>query len=221
MVELSTTSGGKTSRVSHDIKRKPVSNLYHAPRIAAAIGAPLNTHVTINFALTTCETEKASQVFERLRNRHFGPWVKRPPRRLKRENDPCVYAWVLENPGDLNAHWALHLPEDRAAGFKELVEKWLMAIGIKINSEHAVRVDPAPTPVLLMYYLMKGVNPAYAPFYGIKHTSPQGPIVGKRSGVSRSLGPTRKALLRETGLYRRVQRRSLEGLQLGIAYAAR
>ncbi len=210
MVELSTIcSGTKRHRQSEHIQIRPLRNLYHAPRMAEAIGAPLNVHVTINFDHTSCALREASAVFEKIRNNHFGPWIKRPPRRLQRDSDPSAYAWVLENPGTLNAHWIVHLPADRVAGFKARVEGWLRSSGIEIKNDFAVRVDHITSPIGLSYYLMKGANPAYAEFYGIKRVESQGPIIGKRSGVSRSLAPKRRAALREAGLYRKAWRRAL------------
>ncbi|SDR59313.1 hypothetical protein SAMN05519103_06389 [Rhizobiales bacterium GAS113] len=38
-------------------------------------------------------------------------------------------------------------------------------------------------------YLLKGTNPVYAGWYGVNHVY-QGIVHGKRSGFSRSLGPT-------------------------------
>jgi hypothetical protein len=206
MVEIPTTlSAPKKYRVTHHINRKPAGNLYHAVRIAEAVGTPLNTFVTINFALTDCPPLDVSDRFEALRCDHFGPWSRRPPRKLKRERDPCAYVWVLENAGGcVNLHWLVHVPADRNADFaNRLLWKWLPAIGVQITDAAAVLIEPATKPKVLAYYLLEGINPPYAGFYGVKFPSPQGSIIGKRSGFSRSLGPTVKERLRFEGQYRR------------------
>jgi hypothetical protein len=205
MAEISTKLGShKRQRHSHHIKRKPAGNLYHAVRIAEAIGTPLKVFVTINFALTSgCAGSEASDRFEDLRSNYFGPWIRRPPRKLGRERDPCAYVWVLENSSKcINLHWLVHIPRDRIAEFKRRMPKWLTSVGITILDEGALRIEPARKPVVLGFYLLKGIDPPYAGFYGVKFHSPQGMIFGKRSGFSRSLGPTAKGRLRAEGRYR-------------------
>jgi hypothetical protein len=205
MVEIQTRfSSPKRQRQTNHINRKPAGNLYHAVRIADAIGTPLNVFVTINFNLTDCHPEGMSDRFEALRCDYFGPWTRRPPRKLKRERDPCAYVWVLENAGGCaNLHWLLHVPADRKADFAKRLPQWLAAIGVQITDDAAILIEPAAKPKVLAYYLLKGINPPNAGSYGVKFCSPQGTIVGKRSGFSRSLGPTVKARLRAEGQYRR------------------
>jgi hypothetical protein len=205
MVEISTTHRGLSrSRTSRHINRKPASNLYHAVRIAQTSGTPLNYLVTFNFGLTDCPPDYESEVFEALRADYFGPWIRRPPRALKRRRDPCAYVWVLENHGGcVHLHWAVHIPKDRISDFKSRLELWIPQLGLNIHSPNALQLKRAHKPLLLAYYLLKGINPPYADFYGVKFHSPQGIIVGKRSGFSRSLGPTMKSRLRAAGRYTR------------------
>ncbi len=204
MAEISTKSSAARQRVSNFINRKPAGNLYHAVRIAEAVGNPLQTFVTINFALTSCPAEAASEYFEALRADHFGPWVRRPSRKLKRDRDPCAYVWTFENRGNcVHLHWLLHVPRDRQAEFKTKLLKWLATLDIAVHDEAAVEIKHAYKPKVLSLYLLKGIDPPYAGFYGIKFHAPQGMIIGKRSGFSRSLGPAVKERLRKEGRYQR------------------
>lgn len=60
--------------------------------------------------------------------------------------------------------------------------------------------DPAPDGTVLIEqvrnsvaarkYLLKGIDPEEAFRFGIKVVEPQGTVVGRRTGVSRTLGPT-------------------------------
>jgi len=58
----------------------------------------------------------------------------------------------------------------------------------------------AYAPIGAGRYMMKGINPAYAACFGIRH-EPQGIVYGKRSGTSTNLGATAKKKLRGTGKY--------------------
>ena len=203
MVELSTTLSPAQARISQHINRKPASNIYHAPRIAQIIGANLNTFVTINFTETDCPPELVSARWQRLRARFFAPWIRRPPRRLRRLPDICAYVWTLENRGAVALHWLVHVPPDRLADFKTRISLWLKAVGIKTLYENAIDInDNLYSARGLVLYMLKGTNPIYAPGLGV-NPSPQGLVYGQRSGFSESLGPSKKAALREAGRYPR------------------
>jgi hypothetical protein len=203
MVELETTFSGARTRVSQHINRKPASNIYHAIRIAEAIGASLNTYVTINFTETDCAPETASFRWQRLRRHFFAPWARRPPRRLKRRADKCAYVWTLENSGALALHWLVHIPPDRLTEFKSCLPAWLANVGARPLHTSTIDINDKPYSMRgLGRYILKGINPVYAPTLGIEHR-PQGLVHGQRSGFSRSLGPSVKAALREVGRYPR------------------
>lgn len=206
MAAVSTTYGAGASRVSHYINRKPASHLYHAVRIAAAIGLPLTHFVTINFDHTACSPEEVSRRFETMRASRFGPWIRRAPRNAAAESCPPTYVWVIENAGGaVHVHWLLHIPANRVDAFKAKLPKWLEAITDASIASGAIDIRPSDNPLGVGQYMLKGIDPVWAKFYGASHRQ-QGKVHGKRSGYSRNLGPTEKKRLREAGQYRKARR---------------
>ena len=191
MVEIPTKHGGpRERRHSRHIQRKPASNLHHAVKVAARIGRPLNQFVTLSYAHTTCAPEEVSERFERLRQNHFGPWLRRPPRGVKEPCGPAAYVWVIEATNGIAVHWLVHVPATRLTDFKKRLPRWLKATaGEPTCDASAVHMRPAYNPMGAKLYMLKGMDETVAKSWGIRPV-PQGIIHGKRSGFSRSLGPT-------------------------------
>lgn len=201
MVDTETTSG---ARVSHHINRKPASNMVHAVRVAEAVGQPLNQLVTFNFAHTDCPENLVSRQFERLRNNHFAPWLRR---KGKGRPKPPAFIWSIENSGGcLNVHWLVHIPKGRVRAFRAMLPVWLATVAGEIGCASAIHVRHAPRPQGAAKYMAKGIDPLYAPFFRIRHV-PQGRVHGKRVGVSRSLGPSVRRELQEAGRMKHTPRR--------------
>jgi len=91
--------------------------------------------------------------------------------------------------GHLAVHWALHLPTPRWADFAARLPDWFEAVSGGITNQNAIDLTAIYNPAGLRKYVLKGVEPAYAAFCKIDH-QPQGEVAGKRSGFSRTLGPT-------------------------------
>lgn len=196
---------GRRRRHSEHISVKSAGNIHHAVRMAEAMGSPLNQFVSVNFPLTACSAEAASQVFEGVRER-FRKWVTRPPARARDQKAKAAFVWVLENPdGCINAHWLVHVPEGRQADFQARLPRWFEKAGAAILNQAALHVEPVYKVRPLARYLMKGLHPAVAPFYGVR-PMPQGWVIGQRAGISRSLGPTQKRALRQAGQYPRARK---------------
>ncbi len=189
-------------RRTTSINRVPASNVHHAIRIAEkALGMPLNLFVTINFSKTSLRPEDVSKKFARLRSNYFGPWVRRPPKSEPQRPVAPTYAWVIENGGDvLNAHWLVHVPPARQSAFRRRLCGWLKAVAGEIRCESAIDIKPAHAPIGACRHMLKGINPAYADFFGINHV-PQGVVTGKRAGTSENLGMTAKKRFRASGDY--------------------
>jgi len=198
MVEIGTSSGASGSRrLSHHIRRKPASNLIHAVRIADGRNLRLNQFVTFNFTKTACPTDLVSIQFEKLRDTYFVPWLRRADKR--RPTKPPAYVWAIENPGGcLNVHWLVHIPEGRVGDFRKRLPLWLAAVAGEVHCTSAIHVRFAPRPIGAGKYMLKGMDAAFAPFFKIDHI-PQGIVHGKRSGFSRSLGPTVRRRMEEAG----------------------
>jgi hypothetical protein len=187
-------------RYSEFIQRKPAGNLHHAVRLATAIGFPLNVLVTVNFHHVNCAADDVSGAFKRVRDR-FSKWVTRPPVGAKAHKASPTFVWVLENPnGHLNAHWQLHVPEQRQAEIRAKVVHWISTDAGKLLDACAVHIREPYNPRGFGRYMLKGIHPGIAPFYGINPLY-QGWVRGKRSGFSRNVGPTQKHRLRASGAY--------------------
>lgn len=155
--------------------------------------------MTINFGQTECPPEDVSAAFEKLRDNHFGPWLRRNAPKDRKEGPP-TFIWSLENAsGYLHAHWLVHIPTDRIQDFIRRLPLWLEKVAGQIaSSEAAIHVRAAPTPRGAVKYLIKGIDPMYAPLYGIRQ-SDQGKVMGNRSNFSRCLGPSVRKRLQEEG----------------------
>lgn len=203
MHPTSTTSSAYQRRRTHHIKRRSASSIHHAPALAEAQGTPLTHFVTINFSEAGVAPENASEVFAKLRDDKFSPWVRRPPRNSGHAKTRPTFAWVLENGGNvIAAHWLVHLPEGRVTDFSARLPVWLGAVtGADAHAvAPVIHMRPAYRPRGARKYMLKGIEPGIARFYGIRPED-QGAVDGKRAGVSQSLGPSTKRRLREEGRY--------------------
>jgi hypothetical protein len=95
----------------------------------------------------------------------------------------------LENTGPVAAHWLVHVPLRRLSVFRGRLPIWVEKAAGPITAPNTIDVRPAPTPLGCRKYMLKGIDPAYAPLYKIDHI-PQGSIQGKRFGFSLSIGPS-------------------------------
>lgn len=191
-------------RLTRHIRRKPASNLHHAIRVADALRLPLNTFATINVSMTSCPDEEASFVFARLRNGYFSHWARRPTKTMITSGSVAfspAFVWVIEAAGGVTAaHWLLHVPEGRREDFEIRLATWVKTVIGKAENERALEIKDAPHPKGLGRYMLKGMEEAFAPFYGITFKD-QGIVHGRRSGYSLNLGPSAKRRLRNEGDY--------------------
>jgi hypothetical protein len=189
------------TRRSHHIRRQQATNIKPAIRLAEKRGVPLNRFVTINFTNLDCDESAVSYAFAEIRER-FARWLRSGAVRKGRK--AAAFVWVIENGGGhLAAHWLVHVPEDRFADFQARLSGWVCkATGVAAIEGTALDIKRAGTPLGAGKYMMKGIDPAYADFYGITHV-PQGLVHGKRCGFSQSLGPA--ACRRERTYYTQIR----------------
>ncbi|KAB1121576.1 hypothetical protein [Neorhizobium galegae] len=202
MAEMTTDSeaiSAPSKRKTNWINRKPAANLLHAVNVAEILDRSLNFMVTLNFAHTACDPNQVSERFERLRDNYFGPWMRRCGPSGRNEPPP-TFIWTIENAGGcLNVHWLVHLPAGRIEDFKARLPVWLeKVVGEVYAPDQSIHIRKAPTPRGAVKYMIKGIDPFYAPVYGIRQ-SDQGEVIGNRSNFSRSLGPAVKKALQAEG----------------------
>lgn len=202
-----------TARQSTQIGRKPAANVHHAFRFANTIGCPLNYFVTINFALTPCPAQRTSAAFRRLLCSWFARWLRRHPK--NKAKCPPTYAYAVETAnGQTHVHWAVHIPRGFVREFRRILPQWIEAVaGGPMHAPSAVKHRRVYNPVGLKRYMLKGMDPLFARLWQIRPVD-QGLVIGRRSGFSRNLGPTR----RHAAGYRST-RRSAGGWSAGSASA--
>lgn len=178
-------------RQSRHIDRRQVQTLRRGLRFAGDLGRAPNLFVTLQFGMTACEPENVSSAFEKLRDHHFTRWLRHLATRPGAPDyGPPIYAWVVEQAANLtHVHWLVYVPPALQAAFRAKLRPWLVKVGGMILDEDAIDVRPADTPSKAGLYLAKGIHPNHAKKHGVRYTSFQGVIHGKRCGVSKSIGP--------------------------------
>lgn len=155
-------------------------------RFAARTGRPLNQLVTINFAHAGCPALLVSLRFGRLLAQRFGRWL----RRATNGRGAPTYVWVVEAPGGrAHVHWAVHVPPALAADFRSRLPRWVAdAAAIEVAALEPAAIDhrPVDNAIGLKRYLLKGMDPYFAGRWQIRAV-PQGLVIGRRVGVSRTL----------------------------------
>ena len=184
-------------RLSHHIRRQQATNIKPAIRLAEKRETPLNHFVTINFTHLECDES------------------------AKEKRRAAAFVWVIENGGGhLAAHWLVHVPDSRRADFEARLLGWVSKeTGVADIEGTALDVKFARTPLGAGKYMMKGIDPAFAAFYGITHV-PQGQVHGKRCGFSQSLGPSSCRRERTYYTQMRADRRAVPMNGVGLAPAA-
>ena len=158
------------------------------------VSAPvaLNLMVTIQWNLT----KTGKDHFAELRNQRFCRWLRTRCEQLGISIAPH-YVYAREKN---HVHWLVHVPEQLVAEFKDLVPRWITSLehkgtGPRKRAENhdqapagAVKIETVRNSVAARKYLLKGIGPQDAFRFGIKRVEPQGVVVGRRTGVSRTLG---------------------------------
>jgi hypothetical protein len=185
-------------RISTTISDRHALNLIEAAEFADRKGWPLNHFLTINLTIAGIAMADAHAFITGLLKR-AGDW-------LRTEDVPLVHLWVLENPPGhgLNVHILLHVPSRLRRSFFLLQRRWIRAAGAS-RKRRAVMSKPvghryrardkvhhARALGGLMKYFIKGAEPDTCEELDTRH-EPQGVIVGKRSGVSESIGRKARA----------------------------
>lgn len=86
----------------------------------------------------------------------------------------------------------------RFKDFEARLPLWLAKVAGGINSDNAIDIKRARTPKGAAKYMVKGMDPIYAPLYRIE-ASEQGIVHGNRSNFSRCLGPSVRKRLQAEG----------------------
>lgn len=178
-----------TARASTSIRRKVVQSVFDAFGFAALRQHPLNVYATIN--LPDDAPGEAVRAFAVVRKRHAA-WLD-----YKRRKDGEAaqlfphYAYAFERPGSqTHVNWVLHVPADLREEFAAKLDTWLERAGVSVRP-FDVKIKALATQAdskRVANYVMKGVEEGYADHFHLSGiATPQGIILGKRAGCSRSL----------------------------------
>jgi hypothetical protein len=192
-------------KASQYIRRIPARNLHHAIRLAKSKGLPLNLFVSLNFSLTTCVEDRLDICFRLVRTR-FTKWTTQPGRKKLALAAPPTFVWVLENQGAcLNAHWLVHVPDERHTEFETKLPSWLEEATGCILDARSIDVRLADNSLKRGRYMLKGMFPSMARNFAIE-AQETGWITGRRIGHSRNLGPVELKRMISVGKHPPVQR---------------
>ena len=189
------------ARTTEWLNRRQATGFMAAHRFAEASGRPLNLCVTLNLSHTACDSTRASELFERIRDNHFTRWLRYQSEKARKQHragfGPPVYTWVIEaKDGYPHVHWNLHLHPSLQREFPQKVEKWLEKVAGEIvkplGAVHSMKITHSNG---MAKYCMKGIDPYQAKAKFIRPEA-QGTVVGKRCGVSESLGPAARRAYR-------------------------
>lgn len=177
-------------RYAEPVIGKTMARWYKMPKVVA--GKPLNLWITINWKLTDSGIDR----FAELRNQRLCPWLRSRSKQHGERYEP-TYVYVKEAG---HVHWLLHLPEHLIAEFEQLLPRWITSLerkgtgprkraeNLPPTCEGAVDIQRTRNSVAVSKYMLKGIEPAAAVKLGIKSVSPEGIVIGRRTGVSRNLG---------------------------------
>jgi hypothetical protein len=183
-------------------------NMIEAAEFAYCKGWPLNHFVTVHLSTAGIATADAHAFITRL-VKSAGDW-------LRTKAIPLACLWVLENPPGhgLNVHILFHVPLRLRRCFVLFERRWIRAAGAA-RKRRAVMSKPVGRRYRardlahyvralagLMKYLLKGADSGTCEELEIRH-EPQGIIVGKRSGVSESIGWKARASEPQSGYWHR------------------
>lgn len=175
------------------ITKRQAKGIIYAADFADWIGTPLNTAVTIHWALAGGPglgnwRERQKRLFENLRH-----W-------LSRRGEEWIAVWTVEAGPcgkDVHLHLVMHLPSEIEEN--ELREYLLE----QLNVEDARVLDVQPIWSQVkngwdvaglkgwLRYILKGVDPEHYDTFGIskKHRNTQGMVFGKRCGMTQNISP--------------------------------
>jgi hypothetical protein len=166
-----------------DLKPWQVHMLHDADVMAAQLGVPLNTFVTVNYHGTFPGGSAMASTFKKA--------MKRMCQWLRDHGVPVAWLYVHENPDDAkpNTHILVHVPPKLIRTFKARADEWFDALdgGVKVDPRNDAQRRAKGLGTRLQY-MSKGADDfTCRRFGGRRARGGQGPIGIKRAGVAQLL----------------------------------
>lgn len=195
-------SRNSATRTSDSLSLAQAANLIAAAQFAAAIGLPLNRHLTVHWEQVGIPDERAAWATGRLM-KLAGDW-------LAKRGERFAWEWSREN-GDgkgSHAHILLHLPPGMQLG--NVHRRWLRSItgrsysastvktariGGTAGAAHSASDSYRANLAAVVGYILKGTNPTAARELGLDRIERGGRIIGKRAATSQNIGRAARARL--------------------------
>lgn len=186
---------------------KAAQTNYYADMQASRLGLRINVRVTINFSLLGVAPESATALFRKMRSSRFTKWVARPRKGCGPAAPPTDYHGFENKRGDevyrqvgpdlphnVHVHWSMHIPAGRRRDFESELYRWVNEMAGHGAWEAGVLKVEDLTFSQPAKYLNKGAKPHVARRYGAnpEKISDQGLVIGRRTGTSRNIGPSRR-----------------------------
>lgn len=182
-------------RQTHCINRRTTQSIFRAFDFSKTRGTPLTHYVVIHLGDTT--ELSAATAFEKIRHK-YRDWQNYALKKHAQTLAP-VYVFTMENHnGNPHVNWAVHVPDVLSDQFEEKLHKWVDGV-LGTGSRFRVHVQLINQNFAkrLAKYIVKGTDPDFVEHFHLQDMhAPQGLCIGKRAGVSPSLGPTAR---RENG----------------------
>lgn len=177
------------SRTTHHINRRVTQSIFRAFDFATAIGSPLNLYVVLN--LLERDEATAAELFARVRHK-YRDWLNYKGKIAPEAATPPAYVYTLENPSGAHPHvnWALYIPPQLQAEFERKLPRWLEKVQGECRPHdcHVQSINQRFSKRLAKY-VVKATEAGYVKHFFLEEVaSDQGKILGKRAGVSPSLG---------------------------------
>ena len=170
------------------VNRRVTQSGFRAFDYARACGRRLNTYVVVN--LPDKAEQGAVTAFRRIRHK-FRDWLANCAAKLGFRVPP-TYVYVFENPdGSMHVNWAVHVPAPLKCEFAKKLSAWVRKTLGREPSPFDIKVKPIDDAYAkkLAKYIFKGTDPHYVTHFHLQDDhAPQGKVVGKRAGISPSVG---------------------------------
>ncbi len=185
----------RADRVTTALSERDAGKVLAATARALQVGLPFNRFTTVHWdAAGVADGLKATGRLLKL----IGDWLRSRERR-------AAFVWIREDGPNKGAHVhiLLHLPPDLVEAFNGCQRGWLKACGAQwrkgvvktrsIGRSYRQALGGGPDYLANLAqavdYVLKGADQRARVRFGIKRSEAGGAVVGKRCGVSQSLGP--------------------------------
>lgn len=177
---------------TNSIRYASALTAFYAARFARDQDRHLNTLVTLNFTTLGITDDDAVEFFRQVKARAATWWRYRREKTKSPFYNIGPFDWVMvhANPrGSAHVHWVIRVPQGHQAEFDAMLVNRIKKLAGLEDLKTALNIKPIPKKGVggVMKYCLRGVNPNDGPRFFLRAAN-EGTVIGRRVGVSRSLG---------------------------------